>query len=195
MVPIPLKLGYTAFVVLLVPIYWRAYGAANFLWFSDIALLVTAAALWLESPLLASMQAVSVLILELAWIVDYLIGVAAGVTPIGIAKYMFEGQTPPLLKWLSGFHFVLPFVLLWLVHRLGYDGRGFGAQVVAGWAILLICYLVTDPAQNINWVFGPSQRPQTTMPPMLYLLLLMVLLPICVYWPTHLTLRAFMPVR
>ena len=51
-----IKVGYTLFLVILVPVYWAHYGPKNFLWFSDIALLTTGAALWLESPLLASMM-------------------------------------------------------------------------------------------------------------------------------------------
>ena len=49
MIPLSLKLIYTLFVCALVPIYWRKYGPANFLWFSDIALLVLVPALWLEN--------------------------------------------------------------------------------------------------------------------------------------------------
>jgi len=41
------KIIYTLFVCILVPVYWRYYGPANFLWFSDLALLLTWAALWL----------------------------------------------------------------------------------------------------------------------------------------------------
>jgi hypothetical protein len=49
-IPLWLKVAYTAFVAVLVPYYWHTYGPVNFLWFCDIALLVTLAALWLESP-------------------------------------------------------------------------------------------------------------------------------------------------
>jgi hypothetical protein len=59
-IPLWLKLLDTAYVAILVPVYWRFYGPANFLWFSDLALLISLAALWLENPLLASMQALSV---------------------------------------------------------------------------------------------------------------------------------------
>jgi len=38
-IPLGLKIIYTLFVCALVPVYWRQYGPANFLWFSDIALL------------------------------------------------------------------------------------------------------------------------------------------------------------
>lgn len=40
-IPLWIKITYTLFVCLLVPVYLRHYGPANFLWFSDVALLVT----------------------------------------------------------------------------------------------------------------------------------------------------------
>ena len=58
LIPLWLKIGYTLMAAVIVPAYWRAYGPVNFLWFSDIALLAMAAALWLKSRLLASMMAV-----------------------------------------------------------------------------------------------------------------------------------------
>jgi len=60
-IPLWLKLAYTLFICVVVPVYWLQYGPGNFLWFSDLALLATTAALWLENSLLVSMMAVSVL--------------------------------------------------------------------------------------------------------------------------------------
>ena len=60
-IPLWIKLGYTVFVGVLVPVYLRHYGPANFLWFSDIALFMLVAALWWENRLLASMAALAVL--------------------------------------------------------------------------------------------------------------------------------------
>src|SRR3982074_2248071 len=59
-IPLALKIIYSIFVAALVPVYWRQYGLSNFLWFSDLSLFITLAAVWLESPSLASMQALSV---------------------------------------------------------------------------------------------------------------------------------------
>jgi hypothetical protein len=184
---------YTLGVSVVVPVYWHAYGPRNFLWFSDLALLLTVAALWLESPLLASMQAVAVVLLELLWIVDVVGRLVTGVHIIGIATYMFQTDKPRLLRGLSLFHVVLPFLLLWLVARLGYDPRAWLVQTLVAWVVLPVCYWYTDPADNINWVFGPGQRPQTWMAPALYVVLLMLFFPLCVYLPTHLVLQAIMP--
>src|SRR5437762_2348329 len=74
--PFWVKLACTGFVCVLVPAYWAHYGPANFLWFSDIALFLAVAALWREDSLLASMAAVSVTPLEVAWGVDFLLQLA-----------------------------------------------------------------------------------------------------------------------
>ena len=61
-VPLWLKLLYSAFVVVLVPYYWWTYGPTNFLYFCDVALLMTVVGIWTESPLLVSMTLVGILL-------------------------------------------------------------------------------------------------------------------------------------
>src|SRR6266487_4491445 len=93
-IPVWLKAGYTLYVCALIPVYWAEYGAGNFLWFSDIALFATGAALWLNSSLLASMMAVAVLLPELAWNVDFFGRLIFGREVIGLARYMFDAHRP-----------------------------------------------------------------------------------------------------
>jgi hypothetical protein len=188
-IPLWIKVGYTAFVVVLVPVYWRHYGPANFLWFSDIALLTTNVALWRESRFLASTQAVSVGLLELLWISDYVLRLITGLHVNGISAYMFDPKIPRFIRSLSFFHLPLPVLLLWMVERLGYDRRAWLAQTALAWTVLVGCYFLSDPAQNINWVFGPGERPQTRIPRGLYLALVLAFFPLAVYLPTHLALR------
>jgi hypothetical protein len=188
-IPLWIKIVYTVFLVVLVPFYAWHYGFENFLWFSNIALLLTCVAMWMRSPLLLSMQAVSVVVLELLWIVDFSLGLLLGSAPAGLADYMFNPQLPLWLRALSLYHVPLPFLLLWLVYRLGYDPRGWLAQTALAWIVLPVCYFFTDPRRNVNWVFGPGGQPQALLPPPLYLLMVMVLFPLCVYLPSHLALR------
>src|SRR5947207_3596146 len=103
-IPVPLKAAQTTFVALLIPVYWRQYGPANFLWFSDVALLTSVPALWLESPLLASTQAVGAFVPESMWAIDYGLGLFAGRTPIDIATYMFDRRIPRFVRALTLFH-------------------------------------------------------------------------------------------
>lgn len=188
-IPLWIKIAYTLFVIVLVPVYWAHYGPANFLWFSDIALLTAVAALWLESRFLAGTMAVGVLLLELTWNIDFFVRLFTGIELIGLAGYMFDSSKPRFLRGLSLFHLFLPILLVWMVARLGYDHRAFLAQTLLAWIVLPLSYFFTDPAKNINWVFGPGSEPQTWMPPLLYLALLMLFLPVIVYLPTHLVLE------
>src|SRR5579862_466165 len=97
-IPIWIKATYTLFVAVLIPVYWRKYGPANFLWFSDVALFATALALWLESSLLASMMAVAILLPELGWTIGFFGRLIFGVDVVGLAGYMFDQKRPLYLR-------------------------------------------------------------------------------------------------
>jgi hypothetical protein len=190
LVPLWLKVVYTLFLGVLVPVYWVRWGPRNFLWFSDIALLATAVALWLESALLASMMALAIALPELAWNADFFGRLVSGRQLLGLSGYMFDAGTPRSLRALSLFHVVLPAVLLWLVFRLGYDRRAWLLQTLVALVVLPLTYALTDPADNVNWVYGPGRQPQTWISPRAYLALVMVFFPVVVYLPTHLLLSA-----
>ena len=164
MVPIWLKIVYTLFVAVLVPIYWRQYGPANFLWFSDVALLMMVPALWLENALLVSMMALSVLLLELVWNIDFWVRLATGKSLIALSAYMFDPKIPLFIRGLSLFHIALPILLVWLMSRLGYDRRAWLWQTLVALVVLPLSYLVTNPRENINWVYGFGEKPQTILP-------------------------------
>jgi hypothetical protein len=192
-IPLTVKLVYTAFVIVLVPIYWVERGPANFLWASDIALLVTVLALWRESAFLSSMMAVGVLLPELGWNLDFFLRLASGADLLGLnaTGYMFNPDYPPVLKALSLFHVFLPALLLWLVARLGYDRRALPAQVLMTWVLLPVCYGFTAPERNLNWVFGLGNPPETLLPGAWHVLVLMVVFPVCLFYPVHRVLRRF----
>jgi hypothetical protein len=136
------------FVGLIVPLYWRRYGPANFLWFSDIALLTTLFALWLESPLLASMMALAVTLPELAWSLDFFFQRISGKSAIGLSAYMFDPAIPLGLRALSLFHVGLPILLVWLVYRLGYDNRALIGQTLLAGVVLPLSRFFSDPRRT-----------------------------------------------
>lgn len=188
--PLWIKLGYSLFIAVLVPVYWHHYGPANFLWGSDIALFLVLLSLWSAKPLPNSMMAISVLPFEIAWIVDF----AAGSRLLGMAAYMFEPERPLYLRALSLFHVLLPVMIVFLLRRLGFDAKALRAQTLLTWVVLPATYLLTDPADNINRVFGLSDGPQQLVHPLVYLAAQMIVLPVAVYWPCHhLMRRLFKP--
>jgi len=180
-----IKVGYTLFLLVLVPVYWACYGPRNFLWFSDIALLATGASLWLESSLVASMMMLAVLLPELAWNLDFFGRLLTSRRLFGMSDYMFDARTPRALRALSLFHVPLPAGLVWLVTRLGYDRRAWLGQSLLALVVLPVTYWLSDRAENVNWVHGIG-RPQSVLPPWAYLALLIVAFSLVLYLPPHL---------
>lgn len=97
--PLPVKLLYSAFVAVLVPYYLHVYGPTNFLYFCDIALLLTVVALWGEWSLPASACLIGILIPQLVWIADFL-GSLLGHPVTGMTAYMFNTSFPLFTRGL-----------------------------------------------------------------------------------------------
>ncbi len=201
--PLVVKLAFTAFLAVLVPYYWSAYGPTNFLYFCDLALFFTLAALWTERPLWASMPAVGIVLPQLLWVADFLAHLVGGKVT-GMTDYMFNPGIPLFVRGLSSFHGWLPLVVLWLVWQLGYDRRALAAWTVLAWLLLVVCYTLLPPGPapesnpnlpvNVNYVYGPSdEHPQTWMPPLAWLATLLVGLPLVFFLPTHLLLVWLFP--
>ena len=200
LIPLWLKLAYTAFMAVQIPVYLYRYGPTNFLYFCDIALLLTLAGIWLESPLLISMCAVGLLLPQAVWVVDFAANLL-GLPVTGMTNYMFERQRSLFLRGLSLFHGWLPFLLVYLVWQLGYDGRALIAWTALSCVVLPICYFLLPPSQpapgltpvNVNFVWGFNDNvAQTWMSPNAWFALLLFGLPVAVYWPTHLLLSHVM---
>jgi hypothetical protein len=196
-----IKLLYTAFMAVLIPVYLHQYGWTNFLYFCDLALLFTLAGLWLDNPLLISMCAVGLLLPQALWVVDYIFNLF-GLRTTGLTNYMFESHRSLFLRGLSLFHGWLPFLLAFLAWRLGYDRRGWLAWSELAVALLLICFFLMPPPHpnpgltpvNINYVWGTSDNvAQTFVHPYVWLGGMMIGLPLILFWPVHLLLSRYAP--
>jgi hypothetical protein len=202
-IPLPVKVAYTAFMGVLLPVYWYFYGPTNFLYFCDVALILTLVGVWRSSPLLISMCAVGILLPQLLWVADFICGFA-GIRLTGMTTYMFNPNSPLFLRGLSLFHGWIPFFLLYCVWRLGYDRRALRAWTLLAWALLLVCFfLMPEPMANpglrpvnINYVWGMSDTAkQTMMPAYAWFLALMAGLPLLLFIPTHAILSRVAPAR
>jgi hypothetical protein len=193
------KLLYTAFVAVLVPTYLINYGPTNFLYFCDVALLMTLVAIWTENPLWASAPLVGILAVQILWMIDFF-AVAAGRPLINMTAYMFEEHRSFFLRALSFFHFWLPWLLVYICWKVGYDRRAGITWCVLGAVLLLICYFVMPgpPAPennknlpvNINYVWGlDDEKPQPWMDGRLWFCMQLFGLPLLVWMPTHWVLR------
>jgi hypothetical protein len=186
-IPLWLKILWTLWVVAWAPVYWRQYGAQNFLFFCDLGNILIAIGLWLESALIFSWQACGLLLFQTLFTLDLVIALASSRHVIGGTEYMFDPHIPLAIRLLGLFHVVTPPLLLWAIWRLGYDVRGWKLQTLTTWIVIPIDYL-WRPQFDVNWARGPFFREQHVMPGILYLLVYLVVVPAAVYFPTHLFL-------
>jgi len=98
------------------------------------------------------------------------------------------------------FHDWLPFLLVWLLFKLGYDRRALSAWSVLATILVLTCYFFTPPAGthpkntdepvNLDYVYGFNDRePQHWINQNFYVFPWLVALYFIVFWPTHLALK------
>jgi hypothetical protein len=96
----------------LVPVYLRDYGPTNFLYFCDVALIITLVGIWIESPLLVSICAVGIIASQTLWLIDFLSNLI-GHPLTGLTDYMFMADHSLFLRGLSLFHGWLPLLLVY----------------------------------------------------------------------------------
>ena len=199
--PLALKLVFTAFLAVMVPVYYTNYGPTNFLYFCDISLLLCLVSIWTERALPASMAAVGILLPQVFWCLDF-VSQLVGFRHAGLTSYMFDPGRSLFLRGLSFFHGWLPFLLVYLLRHLGYDRRALWGWTGLAWGLCLVAYfflpgagtVLADPKipVNINYVQGfDDAHPQVWLPAGQYLAAWMVGLFVLIYIPTHLALRRF----
>lgn len=199
--PLLARILYSAFMAVLVPVYWYQYGPSNFLYFCDVALFLTLIGLWTESRLLLSMSAVGILLPQALWCADFAAHLV-GWKVTGMTDYMFDAQRSLFLRGLSLFHGWLPFLLVYAVRKIGYDARAWAGWTAVAWGLCLVCFFAFPPAgpefagrltpNNINYVWGfDDAQAQTWMSSHAYLVTWMSALFLLAYTPTHFLLRRF----
>jgi hypothetical protein len=186
--PLWLKLAWTFWVLAWAPLYWRQYGLQNFLYFCDLGNLLILAGLWLESPLIFSWQASGLLIFQTIFSIDLVGALLTGTHITGGTEYMFDVRVPLFMRLFGLFHVVVPVLLLWGIWRLGYDPRGWKLQTLTAWIVVPLCYF-WRPQFDVNWARGPFFREQHVVPGWLYVLAYLILVPLLIYYPTHLFLQ------
>ncbi|HUA15918.1 MAG TPA: hypothetical protein VMG31_11510 [Verrucomicrobiae bacterium] len=186
--PIWLKIVWTLWLAVWAPLYWRQYGLQNFLFFCDLGNILIGIGLWLESSLIFSWVACGLLLFQTLYTIDLAGAVIAGVHLIGGTEYMFDPGLSLTIRLLSLFHIATPPLLLWALWRLGYDPRGWKLQTLTAWVVVPINYFWRGN-QDVNWARGLFFHEQHAVPGLLYLAAYLVLVPLCVYLPTHFLLQ------
>ena len=187
-IPLWLNLAWTIWLIVWAPIYWRQYGAQNFLYFCDIGNILIGIGLWLESPLIFSLAACGLLLFQSLYIIDFAGALLTRHHVIGGTEYMFDPHLSLWVRLLSLFHIVTPPLLLWAIWRLGYDRRGWKLQTLMTWILIPVNYF-WRPEMDVNWARGLFFHEQHAIPACAYVAAYAVAVPLCIYYPTHLVLQ------
>jgi hypothetical protein len=171
---------FTFFVLILVPTYWHYYGPQNFLWLSDVGLFLTVCALWFKSSLLISICVLGILPLEIVWNIDFIAELLTGHPLSGLAHYMFDSHYPLFVRIISLFHIAMPIIWIFHLYAWGYNPKAFRYTLFLIWTTLLLTYLITDSAHNINWVFM-SHAHHWPISSQVWLLMLMVIVALIIF--------------
>ncbi len=176
-----------------VPTYWRVWGPVNFLFLCDIAAGLTCIGLWTSNSLLLSSQAISSLLIDFAWGLDVAWRLFFGRHLIGGTEYLFDARFPLWVRLLSLFHLFLPFLLLWALHRVGYNRRGWALQSAIAPIVLVLTRIASTPEKNINFAFTDPFFHRAWGPAPVHLAVTSLFLICVVYLPTHLLLSRMFP--
>ena len=186
-IPLWLKIAWTAWILVWAPIYFRQYGIQNFLFFCDLGNILITLALWLESSLIFSWQAVSLLVVQVLYSADLLAAFLFGRHLTGGTEYMFDPAIRISIRLVGLYHLIVPPLLLLAVHRLGYDRRALKLQILTACILVPICHL-WRPQFNVNWARGIGHE-QHLVAGWLYVLRYLIVVSTLVYCPSHFFLR------
>lgn len=186
--------GAVAWLAFWFPVYWWAWGPANFVHLCDIAVILTCIGLASNSALLISSQAVSSLVVDTMWALDVIWAVAFGRHVFGGTEYLFDAHYALWVRLLTLFHLVMPALLLWAVQRAGYDRRGWTLQSGIA-AAAFIAARFTPAALNINFAFRNPFFHRQLGPAPVHVAVSVLFMMFVVYWPTHWALKILFPPR
>ena len=134
------------------PAYAITYGFANFLFLCNIAVMMACAGLWRGSALLLSSAALSSLVVDPVWTLDFVWRLLLGRHLVGGTEYMWDPRWPLPVRLLSLYHVALPILLLVALRRTGFDRRAYLLQSLTALAAVGAGRLA-EPGANINHAF------------------------------------------
>jgi hypothetical protein len=174
------------------PAYQLSYGAANFLFLCNLALLLACLGLWRGSALLLSSAALSSLVIDPIWALDVGWRLLLGRHLIGGTEYMWDPRWPLAVRLLSLYHVALPVLLLLALRRTGYDRRAYRLQSLIALAAVVAGRLV-GPHVNINYAYVDPLLKRSFEPAVLHVAVIWGGLVGVIYPLTHTALARLFP--
>ena len=172
--------------------YWRTWGFGNFAHLCDVAVILTCIGMWTNSALLISSQAVGALIVDIAWALDACWMIFLRHPLFGGNEFLLDPRFPLWVRALTIFHLVMPALLLWGLHCLGYDRSGWALQCAIALPVFILARF-TPPVRNTDFAFTDPFFHRQWGPAPLHVFVSWRFMVFVVYWPTHTALERLFP--
>ncbi|HYL83077.1 MAG TPA: hypothetical protein VE263_02490 [Candidatus Angelobacter sp.] len=169
-----------------------AWGWQNLMHICDVGLVLVCLGLWLRQPLLVSSQTLYAPLVGVLWSLDVVWRLVTSHHLIGGTEYMWDTNYPLWIRLLSGFHIVLPLLLLWAIRVLGYDRRALSLQIAITGALLVFSRFLS-PQLNMNYAFQDPLFHRAWGPAPVHLAVILAGCVVIFFWPTHFLLSRFFP--
>lgn len=179
-----------AWLAIYMPVYAHAYGVWHFLMLCNLGVLLTAAGILFDRPILLASQAVAAPGIFALWIIDAGARLAIGTHLHGGTAYMWDPSIPMLARVLSLFHLAWPFVLAWTLNKRGFDRRGLALQAVIATGAFVIAIVVAPQAENLQYVWHAPGAATPIDAPWPRAAKHLAVLVVAIYLPSWLLLRA-----
>lgn len=181
-----------AWLAVYLPSYTWAYGFTNFLFLCNLAAILFCLGILRGQALLVSVAALSSLVVDIVWILDFAARLLLGRHLFGGTEYMWDPRWPLFTRLLSLYHAALPALLILALRRLGYDRRALLVQSVLALVVVSLSRLA-DPQANINYAHLDPFFLRSWGPPPVHLMVVWIALLLSAYLPAHLVLGRWLP--
>jgi hypothetical protein len=182
-----LRIFIQLFSLLQLSSFYYFYESSFILWACCIGLYLTTFALTFKNRLAMSIAFIGCSLSCSLWMVDSLGQFTLDKFVFGFrASYLFFNEVPFWFRSLSLYHVLMPVVWIYYLKKWGYEPKAFCNCVILFCTELIIIYFLSDPLDNINWVFLPTLKGWQNISPLTWLILEMVLLVVFVWLPLHL---------
>lgn len=198
-----LRAAVVAWCIFWFAAYYEYFGWQFVLWFCCMANMYVMVGCITNKALWFSLAAIAALGVQALYTLDFAALCILGESPTGATAYMLDENRPLWLRGLSLFHVWMPALMVFAIHKLGYDRRALWIQTPLALCILPLCYFAFDPALqtndpifpmmggvpfdrdfNINWVHAFYDRPEPKIGTR-RLWAMLIGYPLLIHWPTH----------
>lgn len=181
-----------AWLLIYLPSYTWAYGLTNFLFLCNLSVVLFCLGLLRGNALLVSACALSSLVVDTVWTLDFAPRLLFGRHLFGGTEYMWDPRWPLFTRLLSLYHAVLPALLILALRRVGYDRRALPVQAAVALVAMTLARLA-DPRANINYAHLDPFFLRSWGPAAVHLAVVWTALLLGAYCPTHLALCRLLP--